>query len=151
MNVKLILIIFSLLVTFNLNAQIKTSNIIEGGKTLVELISVFKKNKPSVSASFGNKTDDNDSCALKQQSDLCFKNSSAKDLVISLYKRKDAGYEAQPFTMKVIAKKQECWYELHSGIYKYRIETETGAAKMLFSEGEMKLLPCENMQREITE
>lgn len=147
--------LISIVITFssiNLYGQVqKVNNFIEGGKTLIELISVFKKNKPSPSNSFANKTDDNDSCALKQQSDLCFKNSSAKDLVISLYKRKDAGYEAQPFTMKVITKKQECWYELHSGIYKYRIETDTGAAKILFSEGEMKLLPCENMQREITE
>lgn len=147
----LILVLISFLSTNSYCQAQKTNNFIEGGKTLVELISVLKKNKPSGPASLANKTDDKDSCAIKQQSDLCFKNSSAKDLVISLYKRKDAGYEVQPFTMKVIAKKQECWYELHSGIYKYRIETETGAAKMLFSEGEMKLLPCENMQREITE
>lgn len=146
----LILVLISFFSNPYCQAQ-KTNNFIEGGKTLVELISVFKKNKLSGSVSLANKIDDKDSCALKQQSNLCFKNSSAKDLVISLYKRKDAGYEAQPFTMKVIAKKQECWYELHSGIYKYRIETEAGAAKMLFSEGEMKLLPCENMQREITE
>ena len=38
-----------------------------------------------------------------------------------------------------------------TAVFTNTIETEAGAAKMLFSEGEMKLLPCENMQREITE
>ena len=92
-----------------------------------------------------------DSFSIKQQSDICFKNSSSKSLVISLYKRKDAGYEVQPFTMKVLTNKQECWYELHIGIYKYKIETDINNVKSLFSEGEMKLQPCDNMQREITE
>lgn len=127
-----------------------TSNLIEGGKTLVELISVLKKNK---TASTTNLTNKNviDSCVAKQTADLCFKNSSSKDLAISLYKRIDAGYEAQPFTMKVITKKQECWYELRSGIYKYKIELDTGGTKTLMSEGELRLQPCDNMQREITE
>lgn len=135
---------------FSAHAQTTTSSIIEGGKTLVELISVLKKNK---TASTANLTGKNviDSCAAKQTADLCFKNSSGKDLAISLYKRTGADYEAQPFTMKVITKKQECWYELHSGIYKYKIEIETAGTKTLMSEGELRLQPCDNMQREITE
>lgn len=140
-----------LFISCSLKAQSKATNFIEGGKTLIELISVFKKNKPTSANSLAAKTDELDSCSIKQQSDLCFKNSSSKSLVISLYKRKDAGYEAQPFTMKVLANKQECWYELHSGIYKYRIEVDINNVKSLFSEGEMKLQPCDNMQREITE
>lgn len=135
---------------FSAGAQTTTSNLIEGGKTLVELISVLKKNK---TASTANLTVKNiiDSCAAKQTADLCFKNSSSKDLAISIYKRIDAGYEAQPFTMKVITKKQECWYELHSGIYKYKIELDVGGTKTLMSEGELRLQPCDNMQRDITE
>ncbi len=128
-----------------------TSNLIEGGKTLVELISVLKKNKTASAANLTNKNAMVDSCAAKQTADLCFKNSSSKDLAISLYRRTDAGYEVQPFTMKVITKKQECWYELHSGIYKYKIEIDTSGAKTLMSEGELRLQPCDNMQREITE
>lgn len=50
--------------------------------------------------------------------------------------------------MKALANKQECWYELHSGIYKYKIETDINNVKSLFSEGEMKLQPCDNMLRE---
>jgi hypothetical protein len=138
------------LCVFYATTHAQTSNLIEGGKTLVELISVLKKNK---TASTPNLTGKNviDSCAAKQTADLCFKNSSNKDLAISLYKRTDAGYEAQPFTMKVITKKQECWYELRSGIYKYKIEIDTGSAKTVMSEGELRLQPCDNMQREITE
>ena len=146
---KLIYLVFFCMVSKTIVAQNKATDYIEGGKTLIELISVFKKNKPATANSLSNNTNEKDSCVIKQQSDLCFKNSSTKDLVISLYKRKDAGYEALPFTMKVIPKKKECWYELHSGIYKYRIETETGTTKTLFNEGEIKLLPCENMEREI--
>jgi hypothetical protein len=146
-NKKLCTIAFCV---FYVTTHAQTSNLIEGGKTLVELISVLKKNK---TASTANLTGKNviDSCASKQTADLCFKNSSNKDLAISLYKRTDAGYEAQPFTMKVITKKQECWYELHSGIYKYKIEIDNGGAKTLMSEGELRLQPCDNMQREITE
>ena len=145
------IIFISLFLHHKTIAQSKAGDFIEGGKTLIELISVFKKNKPTSANLLVVKTDDLDSCSIKQQSDLCFKNSSSKSLVISLYKRKDAGYEAQPFTMKVLANKQECWYELHSGIYKYKIETDINNVKSLFSEGEMKLQPCDNMQREITE
>jgi hypothetical protein len=131
-------------------AQSTTQNIINGGRTLVELITLLKpKAKPT--GSFAENTANNDSCMQKQKADLCFKNSSNKDLVISLYKRTDTGYEAQPFTMKVITLKQECWYELRSGIYKYKIELDIGNVKTLVSEGELKLQPCDNMQREITE
>jgi hypothetical protein len=90
---------------FSATAQTTTtSNLIEGGKTLVELISVLKKNKRNSTTNLANKNVI-DSCATKQKADLCFKNSSTKDLAISLYKRTDAGYEAEPFTMKVISKK----------------------------------------------
>jgi hypothetical protein len=147
-NKKLFMIAFCLL---HLNTHAQTTNLIEGGKTLVELISVLKKNKTNSTANLNNKNIGIDSCATKQTADLCFKNSSAKDLAISLYKRTDAGYEAQPFTMKVITKKQECWYELHSGIYKYKIEIDTNGTKTLMSEGELRLQTCDNMQREITE
>jgi hypothetical protein len=143
--------ILSLAYTTSPMAQSTTSNIIQGGKTLIELISILKKNKPASTANLTNKNEMMDSCAAKQTSDLCFKNSSTKDLAISIYKRGEIGYEALPFTMKVITKKQECWYELRSGIYKYKIELDVGGIKTLMSEGELRLQSCENMLREITE
>ena len=128
--------------------QNKTANIIESGKALVELISIFKK-KPALPAYAGNNVK-SDSCILKNMADLCFKNSSTKDILVSLYKRNESGYEVSPFTMRVISQKQECWYELRSGIYKYKIETDSAGIKTLSIEGEMKLQACDKMQREIT-
>ena len=136
------------------HGQSKPSNLIEGAKTLTELIKVFKSPRNNTTASFaqnGTTKNSNDSCEVKQKSDLCFKNSSTKDLAISIYKRTETGYESLPFTMKVITKRQECWYELRAGIYKYKIEIDSGTQKIVFSEGELKLQPCDNMQREITE
>ncbi len=147
---KVLFIIISL-AYLTTNAQNTTTKIIEGGRALIELITVLKKSKTTNTSTLTDNKVGIDSCATKQKADLCFKNSSLKDLVISLYKRTDTGYEAQPFTMKVITKKQECWYELRSGIYKYKIELDIGGVKTLISEGELKLQPCDNMQREISE
>jgi hypothetical protein len=147
----IILIIISFTFFTTATAQSATANLIEGGRALVELITVLKKNKTTYTTALTDNKVGIDSCATKQKADLCFKNSSIKDLTISLYKRTDTGYEAEPFTMKVITKKQECWYELRSGIYKYKIELDVAGVKTLMSEGELKLQPCDNMQREITE
>jgi hypothetical protein len=141
-------IIISLSTSNYLKAQTTKSNLIEGGRALVELISVLKKNKPNVSS---NQKSVEDSCSIKRASDLCFKNSSNRDLSISLFKRSASGYDALPFTMKVITKQQECWYELHSGIYKYKIDIDNAGIKTTLSEGELKLNPCDNMIREIKE
>ena len=149
---KLIILVVISISSLSSSAQTTTTtSLIEGGKALIELITVLKKNKTVTTTAIADKKVILDSCATKQKADLCFNNSSTKDLAISLYKRTDTGYEAQPFTMKVITKKQECWYELRSGIYKYKIELDNGGVKSLISEGELKLQPCDNMQREITE
>jgi hypothetical protein len=150
-SLKAITLFISLHFTQKVFCQKNVGSLIEGGKALIELITILKKPKAKLTGSFAENTANNDSCMQKQKADLCFKNSSNKDLVISLYKRTDTGYEAQPFTMKVITLKQECWYELRSGIYKYKIELDIGTVKTLVSEGELKLQPCDNMQREITE
>lgn len=128
--------------------QGKTERYIETGKTLIELIKIFKT--PRTSANSDN-SKSVDSCGIKQKSDLCFKNSTFKDLTISLYKRTDTAYSEKPFTMVVLASRVECWYDLKAGIYKYRIEIENGQGKTVYREGELKLQPCENMQREIKE
>lgn len=126
------------------------SNLIEGGKTLVELVRVFKTPKNNIS---GNTAPDNaktDSCTIKNISDLCFKNTTAKSVYISLYKRNGAVYETVPLTIKVLPKAQECWYELRAGIYKFKMEMDGEADKKItFREGEMKLAACENAVKEI--
>lgn len=124
-------------------SQNKPNPVIEGGKTLLELIRVFKTPRQTAAVS--------DSCALKQTNDLCFKNSSTKILAVSIYKRTDSGYDARPFSLKILPAKEECLYEMKAGIYKYRIEIEGIQGKPVLTEGELKLQACENMQREIKE
>lgn len=129
------------------------SDIVEGGKALVELIKIFKTPKKNLGIPFPknqHQTDYNDeNCETLQQSDLCFKNSSSQSVIISIYRRNGKSYETSPFTMKVISQKEECWFDLKAGIYKYKIEVDAGILNTLLREGEFKLEACENMQREI--
>ena len=126
------------------------SNLIEGGKTLVELVRVFKTPKNNIitnNAAIQTKTD---SCSIKNISDLCFKNTTGKSLYISLFKRNGAVYETTALTITVLPKAQECWYELRAGIYKFKIETDDAQDKrFIFREGELKLTACENAVKEI--
>jgi len=139
-----------IIISMTASAQNNTaSNIIEGGKTLVELVRVFKTPKyimPPQQAYVEKK----DSCAIKSISDICIKNSTAKPLLVSLYKRNGNGYEAAVLTMNILPKNQECLYELKSGIYKMKLETEEDDVKKIFREGEIKLNACENQVKEIT-
>lgn len=147
---KICLMLFYLFILSAVQAQTSVESFIEGSKTIVQLISFLKKSKFP-----GRESPDKqfipDSCAQKMLADLCFKNSTSKDLSISLFKRIESGYEWKPFTVKVLPKKQECLYELKSGVFKYRIETDNSTGKLLLSEGEFKLQPCDNMKREIKE
>ena len=44
----------------------------------------------------------------------------------------------------------ECLYELKSGIYKFKIEIEGEDEKrIVYREGELKLIACENIVKEI--
>jgi hypothetical protein len=126
------------------------SNLIEGGKTLVELVRIFKTPKNNVVSNAVQESTKTDSCTLKNISDLCFKNSTGKSLYISLYKRNGTVYETVPLTIKVLPKVQECLYELRAGIYKFKIEMDGDADKKItFREGEIKLMACENAVKEI--
>jgi cell division protein YceG involved in septum cleavage len=124
-----------------------TSNIIEGGKTLVELVRVFKT--PKTSMGLQSTVEKKDSCAIKAVTDICIKNSTANPVIVSLYKRNGNVYETTALSVKVLPKNQEFIYEVKSGIYKMKIEMETGEVKKLFKEGEMKVNACENVFKEI--
>lgn len=126
------------------------SNLIEGGRTLVELVRIFKTPKNNVAASTQTIPLKTDSCTIKNISDLCFKNTTAKSLYVSLFKRNGNTYEANVLTIKILPKTQECWYELKSGIYKFKIEVDgDDDKKVIYREGEMKLSACENVVKEI--
>lgn len=146
-----------LFIAINGIAQNTASTIIEGSRTLVELIKVFRTPRQQIVGDrrAGNGSNGNaisiDSCEIRQRSNLCYSNKSSRSLVITIYRRTDDGYEAQPFTMKVLSQKEECWFELKAGIYKYRIELDATPNKVLLREGEFKLEACENMKREISD
>jgi hypothetical protein len=135
-------------ITGTVAAQNNTaSNLIEGGKTLVELVRVFKSPKNNMPQQ--NVVEKKDSCSIKNISDLCIKNNTAKTLLVSLYKRNGNGYDAGVLLMRVLPKNQEYFYELKSGIYKMKLETEEAEIKKVFREGEIKLNACENLVKDI--
>ncbi len=134
--------------TFNATAQSNlASNIIEGGKTLVELIRVFKT--PKFMMSQQSVVEKKDSCAIKNISDFSIKNSTGKPLLVSLYRRNGNAYESNILSLKILPKNQETIYELKAGIYKIKYETEEDDEIKTFREGEIKLNACENIFKEI--
>ncbi|MGB4844823.1 MAG: hypothetical protein WBP16_10190 [Ferruginibacter sp.] len=145
-------IILSAVVLFQITASAQNTtaeNIIEGGKALVELVRVLKM--PVYTGYQPNVVEKIDSCKLKSVSDLSFKNSTDKSIYISLFRRNGNAYETNVLTIKVLPKAQEYWYELKSGIYKYKIEMdgEEEEDRVIYREGEMKLAACENQVKEI--
>ena len=123
-----------------------TSNFVEGGKTLIELIRVLKPAKTLYIPT----TDINpDSCASKKQADVSFKNRTNKMILVSLYLRTGNLYDAEPLSLKLAPASQESLYEVKSGIYKYRIETDSSGQRAVLHEGELKLLPCDKLIKEI--
>jgi hypothetical protein len=138
-----------ILISINTSAQNNTAtNIIEGGKTLVELVRVFKMPRylmPLPQPVVERK----DSCTIKNVSDFTIKNSTAKPLLVSLYRRNGNIYEPGILSLKILPKNQETLFELKAGIYKIKFETEEDDEKKLFREGEIKLNACENVFREI--
>ena len=146
---KIILSTAILIFTLAVNGQNNTaSNIIEGGKTLVELVRVLKA--PPYQGIQQIAIEKVDSCRLKNLSDLSFKNSTDTALYITLTKRNGSAYEANSLTMKILPKAREYLYELRAGVYKYKIEMDGEEEKrVLYREGEMKLSACENAFQEI--
>jgi len=121
--------------------QTPANSIVEGGKTLVELIKVIKPAQNHMK-----------DCLTKQTADICFKNKSGEKIQISLYKRFDTGYIATPFKIIALSKSEECLYELNCGVYKYQIEVYMPYKESFdtLKSGEIKLQPCDKSIREIT-
>ena len=145
-----ILYIAIILLSTKATAQNNTAgNFIEGGKTLVELVRVFKIPKTNLAQQ--NIAEKKDSCVIKAISDLCIKNLTGNSILVSLFKRAGNGYEPGALSARVLPKNQECWYEIKSGIYKYKLEISVGDSLKLFRQGELKLDACANMVKEIKE
>jgi hypothetical protein len=137
-----------LILTHSAIAQNSTAaTIIEGSKTLVDLIRVIKTPKNSmVSAPINNAIVD--SCSIKNYADLCYKNISGNTITISLSKRNGNTYSGN-LSLRIPHNSQECLFELVAGIYKYKIEVEEETLKIVINEGELKLNACDKIVREI--
>lgn len=145
-------LIITVIVLMNLNTVAQnntTANIIEGGKTLVELVRVFKTPKYTFAQLPATIVEKKDSCAVKNISDICIKNSTTKPLLVSIYRRNGNLYEAGVLSMKILPKNQETLFELKAGIYKIKYETEEDDEKRVIREGEIKLIACANIFKEI--
>ena len=122
------------------------SNLLDGGKTLIELIRVLKPSKASLTTAAYQSPD---SCSLKKKADISFRNKTDKTMIVSLFFRTGNMYEAQPVSLQLSASSQESLYELRAGIYKYRIEADSAGQRTLLHEGELKLSPCEKAVKDI--
>jgi|APGre2960657404_1045060.scaffolds.fasta_scaffold42403_2 hypothetical protein len=147
---RILILATAVLIHSNLAAQnTTTANIIEGGKTLVELVRIFKTPKFAFVQIPVAPAEKRDSCAVKNTSDISIKNSTDKPLLVSVLRRNGNIYEPGVLSMKILPKNQETIYELKTGIYKIRYEKEDDDEKLLINEGEIKLLACANIFREI--
>ena len=132
----------------SVSAQNNTaSTIIEGGKTLVELVRVFKTPKTTLAQQPVSFAERKDSCAVKNISDISIRNSTDRSLLVTVYRRNGNAYEPGGLSFKIMARNQETIYELKAGIYKIKYETEDD--KKIIQEGEIKLLSCINLFKEI--
>ena len=123
-----------------------TSDLVEGGKALVELVKVILTFRtPSTTATYNSA----DSCGSKKLADISFKNKTDKSVVVSLFLRIGNGYDVKPLVLTLAAQSKESLYELKAGVYKYRVETEVDGKKEVLHEGELKLQPCDKTIKEI--
>lgn len=137
--------------TITASAQNNTAyTIIEGSRSLVELIRIFKTPRPMMSL-LPAPALKLDSCSIKNTSDFTVKNNTAQPLVVSLYRRNNIGYDTVPMSMTVLPKNKESFFDIKSGIYKMKLETiDEDDDKKTFREGEIKINPCENPVQDIT-
>ncbi len=127
-----------------------TSDLVEGGKTLVELIRVLKEPRiVTVAAGTPATVTYIDSCSVKQLGDISFKNKTDETVQVSMFLRIGNVYAATPLYLTLSAMTQESLYSLKVGIYKYKIEIGEVDDKITLHEGELKLEPCDKLIREI--
>ncbi|MEJ7609890.1 MAG: hypothetical protein WKF88_01790 [Ferruginibacter sp.] len=140
---KKIILITLLAVSVSAAAQNNTAaHLIEGSKSLAELVRIFKTPKSSMSQYTSSQL--KDSCAIKGLTDFCVKNNTGKPLLVSIYRRNESGYDAAVLFLRVLPQNKEWLYAIKSGIYKIKTETEEAGVKKPFKEGEIKINSCEN-------
>ncbi|MBL0056309.1 MAG: hypothetical protein IPP31_08940 [Chitinophagaceae bacterium] len=137
---RILFFMLSASLTGQLNAQSNQSSLIEGGKLLVELVKVFKKEGPAKTGSD----------QLNGKSDLCFSNTTRDTLSVEVFKKlNDTVYRSLPFSLNLSGVTQECLLELNPMVYHYRISKRSNGLPQTLVEGDLRLMPNEKMQREI--
>lgn len=126
-----------------------TSDLVEGGKTLVELLKVIRMPRNIPTDVTTPATIITDSCRTKKLADICFKNRSNQVIRVSLFLRNGNDYAAKPLSLTISSLTQESLYELRCGIYKYNITTGDDEEAVILHEGELRLEPCDKLIREI--
>ena len=127
-----------------------TTSIIEGGRTLVDLVRVFRVPKTMLYPSARNSTATVDSFYSKGLAGISYKNTFGKSMQVSLFKRIGAIYSITPLNLYIGNNGQEYLYEVPIAIYKFKIEYENeDEKKLVYREGEIKINACGKMVREI--
>jgi hypothetical protein len=147
---RVMIIVVAMVTAISVTAQNNiTANIIEGGKTLVDLLRIIKTPKEGFVQQNFTTSEKKDSCSSKSITDVCIKNSTGIPVSVNLVKRNGNSYEASVLSVKVLPKNQEYLYELKAGVYKLKIETEENGVKKILQEGEIKLIACQNFYKEV--
>lgn len=126
-----------------------TSDLVEGGKTLVELIKVIRAPRVATAADINPPVGYIDSCGLKNLADIQFKNKTSVSVSVSLYFRIGNNYAEKPLLLTLAAFSQESLFELKAGIYKYKVETLVEEENITIHQGELRLNSCDRTIREI--
>lgn len=117
-----------------------SSNIVDGGKILVELVKVFKKSPVQKDLHMSE----------NNSSDICFTNSTPDNLYIELSKKiNDTTYRNLPTAISLTNNAHECLLELLPNVYHYKVYKKTNGLQSLSLEGDIRLQPNEKMEREI--
>ena len=126
--------------SLNTYSQTTENPFIEGGKLIVELVKVFKKNPSEKPA--------NDQPG--NVSDLCFSNTTKDSLTIDVFKKlNDTVYRLLPFSLLLSVGSLECMLGLTPAVYHYKISRKQKGITTILIEGDLRLKPNEKMQREI--
>jgi hypothetical protein len=119
------------------NAQSNlTTSIIEVGRTLVDLVRVFRVPKTMLYPSARNSTVTVDSFYSNGLADISYKNTFGKNMQVSLFKRIRAIYSIISLNLYIGYNVQEYLYEVPIAIYKFKIEYENeDEKKLVYREG----------------
>jgi hypothetical protein len=124
---KIITYICLLLITQQLQSQNLSSQIIDGAKTLVDVVRVFK---PTNSTQYS-----------APSTDAIFKNRTDLTTEVQLLKKKtDSIYSSIPVKLIIAAGSAESYLDISPGIYRYKVfRKSTNTNTEIIKEGEFRI------------